>query len=634
MSPSSRGQILSDIKKASQWIEKRKVELEGQGFKLLENAKYYNPDSGDIEYDRQLGSSYIYYENSTKALDNWDRRHPDRENQSCIENEIQESSEQADTSNENSFDLSDLGSWLLQKILKKAVKQMGLYVINELQSTSTEGLAGAATLGGLALGASLADGQIDRFEMLGILGAAWMGQKIGEAFTGAQKFYQMGVDKLAERNIQQAIICFSKAIGKDNSYCDAYFQRGCSFSAVGNLQQALDDFNQVINLRPGYSSAYTKRATIYYASKKYKAAIDDCNIAIEKKPDHDSYHTRALAYFSTKQYSESYTDFSKAIQHNPKNPLNYLMRGYILLDIQKKAREAIKDFDRVIKLAPRLTEAYICQGRAYFKNRNNKTAISFYTQAIKLGDKEEKRKALAGRCFAYIASGKIWKARFDSLQSGAHHSALRLNTGETVAFIGLSAAIPVTLAIGSFGNLSFQVPGLRESGTMQPSIALEQSNATDTQNIQSTAQAEVTPESQAQLLLTECSRLSTAMQPVMSVQTAFENHFKASGITESITSTEAIIAANSTFSQSLSNLSLGNTQLIQIQQGLIDLSGDIYMNQYYKIQALRQLEMAQTANETNMLSGAYLELNQKYTEFNSRYISLVEEFNLVCTSAQ
>lgn len=457
MAPANREQILNDIRKAAEEISRIETKLEFQGFKLSndnkEHGKYYDIEEGIWEYSRELENAYNFKRTSERALESWDEKFSSGETSDFAYNSSEEVLyEQYTSAYENSTpldNLCDFSERVVDRIACKALKALGIILLREVLNTSDEGRIGAAALGGTALAFSLADGQIDSLETLGAMGLFWVGMKIGEAVTPAEKFYEKGLSNVSAGNINGAIDSFGKAISKDKNYCDAYFQRGCLYSVVGKIKQALSDFNKTIELNSQHSLAYTKRASIYYALKQYDDAIRDFTIAIAKEPSHENYYMRALTYSSIKRYNESHKDLSYAIQFNPKEPSAYLLRGCIALDCQKKVSEAIKDFNQAIQLAPTFAEAYICQARAYFKRRNIRTAINFYTKAIGFGDKEIQLEAYSGRCLAYIESNEIWKARFDAFKSGTRHPALKIKASEFVAGFGLITIVPAAFFVSS-----------------------------------------------------------------------------------------------------------------------------------------------------------------------------------------
>jgi hypothetical protein len=132
-----------------------------------------------------------------------------------------------------------VGEKLWQKVVSQILVSVGVNVIAELQNTSKEGKMGAAALGGVAAAASLADGQIDRLEVLGIVAATWIGTKMGEALTPAERFYKQGIDNEREGNYSEAIINFNKVISKDKNYCGAYFHRAVSMLKSVKLRKQI-----------------------------------------------------------------------------------------------------------------------------------------------------------------------------------------------------------------------------------------------------------------------------------------------------------------------------------------------------------------------------------------------------------
>jgi len=66
---------------------------------------------------------------------------------------------------------------------------------------------------------------------------------------------------------------------------------------------------------------------------------------------------RGEAYAALRRYNDAIRDYDRVIEFNPKNPLGYNYRGYVLLEA-KRYDEAIRDFTRAITLDPKFVNAW------------------------------------------------------------------------------------------------------------------------------------------------------------------------------------------------------------------------------------------------------------------------------------
>ena len=83
-------------------------------------------------------------------------------------------------------------------------------------------------------------------------------------------------------------------------------------------------------------------------------------------------------------YNMAIEDYSKAIELNPEDAVNYYYRGhaYFYSDRhnKRKARRALSDFNMAIKLNPRYEDAYVSKGYIY-------NSIGKYSKAIENNEK-------------------------------------------------------------------------------------------------------------------------------------------------------------------------------------------------------------------------------------------------------
>lgn len=93
---------------------------------------------------------------------------------------------------------------------------------------------------------------------------------------------------------------------------------------------AFADLNQIIQLDPEYHKAYYERGNLYFTLGEYQAAIENYTQAIDLQPDLyliAYYRNRGLARTQIKDYQGAITDFSHALQINPRMGEIYQQRG-------------------------------------------------------------------------------------------------------------------------------------------------------------------------------------------------------------------------------------------------------------------------------------------------------------------
>jgi tetratricopeptide (TPR) repeat protein len=156
--------------------------------------------------------------------------------------------------------------------------------------------------------------------------------------------------------------------------------------------------------------AYYDSGVAYYNQGQYDKAISDFTKALEINPKFaEAYNRRGIVYGIKGRYDEAISDFSKALEINSKFAGAYYGRG-ITYGGKGQYDEAISDYNKALEINPKFAEAYNRRGIAYSEKGRYDEAISDYTKALEINP----RYALAcyNRGIAYCFKGeyeKSWK---------------------------------------------------------------------------------------------------------------------------------------------------------------------------------------------------------------------------------
>lgn len=191
------------------------------------------------------------------------------------------------------------------------------------------------------------------------------------------------------------------------------------FAKVGNYWELKDEDNplgihrriQIFDKNGLIAAIYNNRGLAYYDLGQYTQAISDYTKAIELNPkDAVAYNSRGITYKKLGQYTQAISDYTKAIELNSKYAMAYNNRGNAYYYLGQYT-QAISDFTKAIELNPEDAEAYCNRGLVYKKLDQYTKAISDYTKAIELNPKY----ALAyyNRGFAYGKLDQYTKAISD-----------------------------------------------------------------------------------------------------------------------------------------------------------------------------------------------------------------------------
>jgi len=132
------------------------------------------------------------------------------------------------------------------------------------------------------------------------------------------------------------------------------------------------------------ADAYCIRGAHYAGKVQYDLAISEFTKAIEINPRFaGAYYNRGFAYAKKGQYDFAISDINKAIEINPMYAEAYCIRG-IAYSGKDKYDLAISDYNKALEINPRDAFAYNNRGIAYAKKGEYVLSISDYTKAIEI----------------------------------------------------------------------------------------------------------------------------------------------------------------------------------------------------------------------------------------------------------
>ncbi len=106
---------------------------------------------------------------------------------------------------------------------------------------------------------------------------------------------------------------------------------------------------------------------------------------------------------------------SQAIERNPQNPKSFYVRGWIH-EMKRRHRQAIADYDEVVKLDPMAVEVYNRRGSEHFKLGRIEASIADFEKAIELDPKQEPYHWQRGISYYYAGRFQQGRDQFESHQ--------------------------------------------------------------------------------------------------------------------------------------------------------------------------------------------------------------------------
>ncbi len=142
----------------------------------------------------------------------------------------------------------------------------------------------------------------------------------------AVDWYRKGVSALHGKNLQEAIIAFTRAIELNPRDASSYVNRSFAYGTLRNDRQALEDASRAVELDATSSMAYANRGVAYFnLYRDYNRYIADTTRAIELDPNNFmAYKSRARAYLDLGHTNKAINDIKAAARLGDEESQNYL----------------------------------------------------------------------------------------------------------------------------------------------------------------------------------------------------------------------------------------------------------------------------------------------------------------------
>uniref|UniRef100_A0A669PR57 Tetratricopeptide repeat domain 6 n=1 Tax=Phasianus colchicus TaxID=9054 RepID=A0A669PR57_PHACC len=252
-------------------------------------------------------------------------------------------------------------------------------------------------------------------EMYYLMGLCYMEQKnlleACDAFSMAIRlhssypdaFYQRGLCRMQLRQTK-CIQDFNHTLELCPSHFQAYMGRAAYYGSKGRYSKAIMNCNEAIKIHPNSVKAYFYRGILKYQNKTFKAAIEDLSKTIGL--DNTcilAYYNRAICYHQIKNFRKALKDYGIFLLYEESKEIVlkvFINRGLLYMELGDYANacedlkeaallspgdsqifqaigtchyrlnefeDAVRSFNRVLRLEPISVEAYIGRGNSYMK---------------------------------------------------------------------------------------------------------------------------------------------------------------------------------------------------------------------------------------------------------------------------
>jgi tetratricopeptide (TPR) repeat protein len=136
----------------------------------------------------------------------------------------------------------------------------------------------------------------------------------------------------------------------------AYFARGRSFIEQKDYNQAVDQFTKAIQMDPRDALAYYNRGLAYVAQSEYQEAIADYTSALHLNPKNAlAFYHRGIAHRHLSEFDRAIADYTRAIRLDPRLAVAYRNRGHAFA-AKGDSDRARADYEEAVRLDPSLAK--------------------------------------------------------------------------------------------------------------------------------------------------------------------------------------------------------------------------------------------------------------------------------------
>lgn len=210
----------------------------------------------------------------------------------------------------------------------------------------------------------------------------------GLAYAGLGEAFWHKYRELKDTSaISDATLACQRALAIDSELVEGHRCLGEVLSSSGKYSEASQQFEMAIKKRPTDDQSVRGLGMAYEQLKEYQKAETTYQRAIELRPHYwAGYNWLGTLYFKRGQYEKALQAFDRVIAIAPDNYRGYNNAGGIHI-LRGEFGKALEEFARSVQIRPSFA-GYSNLGTAYFFQRRFLDAVTAYSQALKLNDRD------------------------------------------------------------------------------------------------------------------------------------------------------------------------------------------------------------------------------------------------------
>jgi len=196
------------------------------------------------------------------------------------------------------------------------------------------------------------------------------------------------VDPNEKSDYERALVNFNIAIPLKPDDPKMYSNRGNIYGLKQKFDSALNDYSMSLKFDPNNYEAYLNRGITFSLMKNYDSALMDFNKVLLLNHDHDIVekvlNIRAYTYINAGRYKDAITEYDLMIKQNPNKPDLYFLKGYAAFK-SGDLEGSLTNNSKAIELKPDYKEAFFNRSQTYNYLQKYKEALEDAQKAKSLG---------------------------------------------------------------------------------------------------------------------------------------------------------------------------------------------------------------------------------------------------------
>jgi tetratricopeptide (TPR) repeat protein len=220
----------------------------------------------------------------------------------------------------------------------------------------------------------------------------------------ADAHYNLGALLARQGKDQEAMAHFYEALRIQPNKAEAQNYLGIILVQQGKIEEAISCFGSALHANPNYALAYSNMGAALLHQGRNQEAVSYLNEALRITPRDAKVHNNlGLALVYLKRGDEAEFHFTQALRNNP-NYADAHCNLASLLSSQGRDQEAMTHYDEVLRINPQHAQGHYGLGKMLLREGKNLEAVAHLSEAVRIRANFEEARFSLG--IAYLGMGK------------------------------------------------------------------------------------------------------------------------------------------------------------------------------------------------------------------------------------